>query len=159
MIDALREKYRLKELLSLFDMAKSSYFYQEYAIKALDKYEEAREQIHKVFSESYESYGYRRIHASAKKADGTNYSEKVIRRLMKEENLVIKRSKRRKYSSYQGEITPAVENLLKRDFHADKPNEKWLTDITEFHIPTGKVYLSPVIDCYDGLPVAWTIGT
>ena len=78
---------------------------------------------------------------------------------MVEENLVVKRSKRKKYSSYQGEITPAVENLIQRDFHADKPNEKWLTDITEFRIPAGKVYLSPIIDCYDGLPTAWTIGT
>ena len=53
----------------------------------------------------------------------------------------------------------AVENIINRDFHAEKPNVKWLTDITEFHIPAGKVYLSPIIDCFDGLPVSWTIGT
>lgn len=94
-----------------------------------------------------------------RKPDGSSYSEKVIRRLMREENLFVKRSRRRKYSSYQGEITPVVENLVNRDFHADKPNQKWLTDITEFHIPAGKVYHSPVIDCYDGLPVTWAIGT
>ena len=52
-----------------------------------------------------------------------------------------------------------MPNIIDRDFHADKPNEKWLTDITEFHIPAGKVYLSPMIDCFDGLPVSWTIGT
>ena len=67
--------------------------------------------------------------------------------------------KRKKYSSYKGEISPEVENIIKRDFQADKPNSKWLTDITEFRIPAGKVYLSPVIDCFDGLPVSWTIGT
>lgn len=78
---------------------------------------------------------------------------------MQEENLVVKRTKRKKYSSYQGEITPAVENLLQRGFHSEKPNEKWITDITEFHIPAGKIYLSPIVDCYDGLPVSWTIGT
>lgn len=78
---------------------------------------------------------------------------------MKEENLVVKAVKRKKYNSYMGEISPAVENKVNRDFHADNPNEKWLTDITEFHIPDGKVYLSPIIDCFDGLPVAWTIGT
>lgn len=86
-------------------------------------------------------------------------SEKVIRRLMKEENLIIKKVRIKKHSSYKGEISPAVPNLLQRDFHADKPNQKWLTDITEFHIPAGKVYLSPIIDCFDGLPVSWTIGT
>lgn len=66
--------------------------------------------------------------------------------------------KKTSYSSYQGEITPAVPNLLKRDFHANRPNEKWLTDITEFAIPAGKVYLSPIIDCFDGMPVCWSIG-
>ena len=51
------------------------------------------------------------------------------------------------------------KNLVNRDFHADAPNKLWLTDITEFHIPAGKIYLSPMIDCFDGLPVTWTIGT
>ena len=78
---------------------------------------------------------------------------------MQEENLVVPFVKMKKYSSYVGEVTPAVENLVKRDFHAGKPNELWLTDITEFHIPSGKIYLSPMIDCFDGLPVSWTIGT
>ena len=56
-------------------------------------------------------------------------------------------------------ITPAVENIVDRNFHSDKPFEKILTDLSEFHIPAGKVYLSPAIDCFDGLPVSWTIGT
>lgn len=50
-----------------------------------------------------------------------------------------------------GEISPAPNNLLNRDFSAGAPNEKWLTDITEFQIPDGKVYLSPMIDCFDGM--------
>lgn len=78
---------------------------------------------------------------------------------MKEENLVVPYIKKRKYNSYKGEISPGVDNIVNRDFHADKINSKWLTDITEFHIPAGKVYLSPIIDCFDGLPVSWTIGT
>jgi transposase InsO family protein len=78
---------------------------------------------------------------------------------MLEEHLVVQGKKRRSYSSYLGEISPAVPNLLERDFHAEKPNEKWLTDLTEFHIPAGKVYLSPVVDCFDGMAVSWTIGT
>lgn len=78
---------------------------------------------------------------------------------MKKMNLTVQQSRRAKYNSYKGEISPAVENLIKRDFKSERPNEKWLTDITEFGLPEGKVYLSPVIDCFDGLPVAWTIGT
>lgn len=158
-IDVLRPMYSLEELLLILKIAKSSYCYQKRALSAPDKYEDVREKLRASFTKSYESYGYRRMHLCVKKPDGSNYSEKVIRRLMKEEHLVVIHTKRRKYSSYQGEISPAVENLLKRDFHANKPNVKWLTDITEFRIPAGKIYLSPIIDCYDGFPVAWTIGT
>ena len=79
--------------------------------------------------------------------------------LMGEEGLIIKSSKKKKYNSYLGEISPAVENLLERDFSAENPNEKWLTDLSEFAIPAGKIYLLPIIDCFDGLPVSWTIST
>ncbi len=58
-----------------------------------------------------------------------------------------------------GEISPTPDNILNRDFSAEAPNEKWLTDITEFQIPAGKVYLSPMIDCYDRMVVSWSIGT
>ena len=78
---------------------------------------------------------------------------------MKSEHLRVYVPRIKRFSSYQGEISPDVPNLLQRNFHADRPNQKWLTDITEFSIPSGKVYLSPVIDCLDGLPVAWTVGT
>ena len=158
-IDALRDKYSLKELLEMFHMAKSSYCYQRNALQAPDKYEDIREKVRVSFNDSKGTYGYRRVYVDVKKPDGGNVSEKVIRCIMKEENLVVILKKRRKYSSYQGEISPAVPNLLERDFHADAPNQKWLTDITEFSIPAGKVYLSPIIDCFDGLPVCWTVGT
>ena len=78
---------------------------------------------------------------------------------MKQECLVVAANKKRRYGSYLGEISPAPDNLINRDFQAATPNEKWLTDITEFQIPAGKVYLSPLIDCFDGLVVSWTIGT
>jgi len=156
-INALRKTYKLKELLEVFKMAKSSYFYQIHAMET-DKYSELRIQIKLIFNESTETYGYRRIHLSLK-AMKQIVSEKVVRRIMKEENLIVPFVKRKKFNSYKGEISPAVENLVNRDFHADKINSKWLTDITEFHIPAGKVYLSPIIDCFDGLPVSWTIGT
>jgi putative transposase len=86
-------------------------------------------------------------------------SEKVVRRLMKQEALVVPKPKRRRYSSYLGEISPAPENIINREFQADAPNEKWLTDITEFHIRAGKIYLSRIIDCFDGLVISWAIGT
>lgn len=64
---------------------------------------------------------------------------------------------RKKYSSCQGEITVAVDNLLKGDFRSETPNRKWVTDISEFAIPAGKVYLSVIVDCFDGLVVSGRI--
>lgn len=78
---------------------------------------------------------------------------------MNEEHLTVKIKKTHKYNSYKGEISPAVGNIINRNFSAEKPNEKCLTDITEFAIPAGKVYLSPIVDCFDGLLVTWNIGT
>ena len=77
---------------------------------------------------------------------------------MKEQNLYVISIKKKKYSSYLGEITPSVPNILNRDFEASKPNEKLLTDIIEFSINDDKVYLSPMIDCFDGYVLSWTIG-
>lgn len=68
------------------------------------------------------------------------------------DGLVVRGKSRRKYNSYQGEISPSVPNAANRGFHAEKPNEKWLADITEFAIPAGKAYLSPIVDCFDGMP-------
>jgi transposase InsO family protein len=78
---------------------------------------------------------------------------------MKQECLIVAVNKKRRYGSYLGEISPAPDNLINRDFQAAVPNEKWLTDITGFQIPAGKVYLSPMIDCFDGLVISWTVGT
>jgi len=158
LIDALRDTYRLKELLNALNIAKSSYCYQGQALRKPDKYTELRTQIKEIFIKEHSCYGYRRIHATIQK-DGTIVSEKVIRRIIKDEGLKIPSVCKRKYSSYVGEISPEVENIIDRDFSATTPNEKWLTDITEFSISAGKVYLSPIIDCFDGMAVTWTIGT
>jgi transposase InsO family protein/transposase-like protein len=158
LIDALRERYPLNELLKMMGIPKSSYFYQKKAQTRPDKYAALRTNVKKIFTENQSRYGYRRVYAIIRN-NGTIISEKVIRRIMKEEQLIVPFKRKRRYSSYKGEISPAVENLVDRDFHANTPNTKWLTDLTEFHIPAGKVYLSPIIDCFDGLVVSWTIGT
>ncbi len=158
LIDALRNRYQLQELLLLLDIAKSSYCYQRVAQHKPDPLAILRDAVKKSFSQSEETYGYRRVHSDIRKA-GNRVSEKVIRRLMAEEGLRVKTIKKRKYNSYAGEISPEVENLINRDFSALSPNEKWLTDITEFSIPAGKAYLSPVIDCFDGMAVSWSIST
>ena len=158
-VDALKDKYSLPLLLEKLQFSKSSYYYQEKCLRKPDKYLELRKRVREIFYENKERYGYRRIWAILSFGENAiKISEKVIRRIMKEEGLVAKRPSVKKYSSYKGEITPAVADVVKRNFHADKPNELWLTDITEFAIPAGKIYLSALVDCFDGLLPTWTIG-
>ncbi len=90
---------------------------------------------------------------------GITVSAKRVMKLMTKHGMVPLFKSAKRYSSYKGELIRAPENLVNRDFHADGPNMLRVTDLTEFSIPAGKAYLSPLIDCYDGLPVAWTIGT
>ena len=157
LVDALRPTYTLSDLLREVGLARSSYFYHRARLAIADKYTEVRRAMAEIFERNYRCYGCRRMQASLVK-QRLSISEKVVQRLMRQECLVVTTRKRRRYGSYMGEISPAPANLLNRHFTAAAPNEKWLTDITEFQIPAGKVYLSPVIDCFDGLVVSWTIG-
>ena len=158
LVESLRPAHKLNVLLDAVGMAKSSYLYQKKALLRPDKHADLRIRVAEIFHESDGRYGYRRVHA-ALRSDGIVVSEKVVCGIMREEGLVAKRPRKRKYSSYRGEISEAPENLVKRNFHADDPNRLWLTDITELSIPAGKVYLSPVIDCFDGMCVAWSQST
>ncbi|BDR09720.1 hypothetical protein CTR2_R30580 [Comamonas thiooxydans] len=78
---------------------------------------------------------------------------------MKQESLGVAKHKRRRYTPYLGEISPAPENNINRDLQAAAPNGKWRTGITEFEITEGKAHLSPIIDYLIGMVVSWTIGT
>jgi transposase InsO family protein len=111
-----------------------------------------------IFERYHRCYGYHRLQAPLAR-QRASISEKVVQRLIKQKSLVVAKPKRRRYGSYLGEISPAPDNLLNRDFRAAAPNEKWLTDITEFPIPAGNVYLSPMINCFDGMLVSWSLGT
>ena len=77
---------------------------------------------------------------------------------MKEEGIEVTRCKKKRYSSYLGELSPAVDNIVNRDFSASSPNKKWLTDISEFATSKGKLYLSVIRDCYNDEIIAYKIG-
>jgi transposase InsO family protein len=158
LVDALRPAHAVKELLVALSLARSSYFYHRRQVGLGDRYGDLRRTLSEIFERNRRCYGYRRMHASLRRMC-ISLSEKVVRRLMKQESLIAATPKRRRYRSYLGEISPAPENLINRDFRSPAPNQKWLTDITEFQIPAGKVYLSPIIDCFDGLVVSWSLGT
>ena len=87
------------------------------------------------------------------------FKHKTVLKLMKALGLRGKQSKNGKYHSYKGEVGKIANNLLKRDFHADKPFEKRTTDITEFKIGNEKVYLSPVLDRFNREIISYSIYT
>lgn len=131
LVDALSPTHAVKELLEALDLARSSYFYHRGQIRLGDRYADVRSQLADIFEKNRRCYGYRRMHGSLRQLC-IYLSEEVVRRLMKQENLQAATPKRRRYGSYMGEISPAPENLLNRDFRSAAPNQKWLTDITEF---------------------------
>ena len=106
-IGVLEKKYALSMLLAYFHIAKSSYYYQKAALSKPDKYMCYREKIKQLFRENRSVYGYRRLHPALRR-EGVVLSEKIIRKIMQEENLVVFRAKKVKYSSYLGEIPPEV---------------------------------------------------
>jgi len=145
----------LREITGFLRISKSSYEYHRKRLSQPDAHKALRERIVALFWENRQRYGYRRIWASLR-AEGIRASEKVVRRIMREEGLVVRfEPKAKGYSSYAGETPGAPENLVGRDFHAGLPNSLWLTDITVFSLGDLKCYLSPVIDCFDGRVVAW----
>ena len=104
--------------------------------------------------------GYRRMTSWINHFNHTNYKKKRVHRIMKKLGIhAVIRKKKKKYASAKPETI--AENKLNRDFNATTPNEKWVTDVTEFKVPgeKKKLYLSAILDLYDRYPVAYVIGT
>ena len=120
-----------------------------------DKYMQVKEQISKIYHENQGRYGYRRITLELRNR-GYEINHKTVQRLMKE--IGIKCMVRiKKYRSYKGEIGKIAPNLIKRDFTASAPNQKWTTDITEFSLFGEKLYLSPILDMFNGEIISYNI--
>lgn len=114
LVDALRHAYSLPELLEELGLARNSYFHHRARHQVADKYVEVRRTIADIFERNHRCYGYRRMRASLGR-QRIRVSEKVVQRLMKQESLIAATAKRRRYSSYLGEINPAPESLLDRN--------------------------------------------
>ena len=76
---------------------------------------------------------------------------------MREIGLKSIQRKKRRYNSYQGRVGVVADNLLKRNFKSTKPNKKWVTDVTEFKVNNEKLYLSPIIDLFNGEVVSFNL--
>jgi len=149
----LRQQHSLANLLQAADLPRSVFYYQRSAIATPCKYEALKSKIKELFHCHSGRYGYRRITAALLQL-GQHVNHKTVQRLMGE--LGLKSLVRpKKYKSYKGEIGRTAPNLLKRKFKAKRANEKWVTDVTEFKVADKKLYLSPVLDLYNGEIIAY----
>ncbi|WP_294706885.1 IS3 family transposase [uncultured Fusobacterium sp.] len=156
-ITELRAKYPLKILLKISGIARATYyFYTNKQDKDL-KNQDIIEKIKEIFYANKKRYGYRRITLELKN-QGININHKKVLRLMNKLNLQsITHKRKRKYSSYQGTIGKIADNHIKRNFEANRPNEKWFTDVTEFNLRGSKLYLSPILDAYGRYIVSYNL--
>jgi len=143
------------DLVEVAVIARSTYYYWENRLDQADKYGQVKEEIKMIYHEHKGRYGYRRITKELKK-HGYTHDPKTINRLMNQMGLkCLVRMK--KYRSYKGTVGRIAPNLLQRDFKAEKMNQKWVTDITEFHLFGEKRYLSPVLDLCNGEIIAYKV--
>lgn len=154
-VKKLRLKHDFKILLELAKISRSTYFYNSKSLEKIDKYTEVKDQISCIFHDNKGRYGYRRIHLELKNR-GYKINHKTVLKLMKELKLSCK-VRKKKYRSYKGDVGKVAPNVLARDFKATKPNEKWVTDVTEFNIFGQKIYLSPILDLYSRDIISYTI--
>nr|WP_122436410.1 IS3 family transposase [Pseudomonas viridiflava] len=151
----LRPLYPLESLLKFAEMARSTFYYQQKAAQAVDKYAELKSLIQNTFDEHKGRYGYRRITFVVRRA-GHLVTHKTVQKLMAQLGLKsLVRAK--KYRAYKGETGKAAPNLLERNFKALSPNTKWATDVTEFKVGGKKLYLSPIMDLYNGEIISYQI--
>ena len=147
----------MRELLKLAEMARSTFYYYLKKYKSNhDKYHKIKKEIFNIFNENKGRYGYRRITLKLKNR-GFNINHKTVSKLMNILGIKSIQRPKRRYNSYQGSIGKIANNLLKRDFKADKPNQKWVTDVTEFKVHDRKLYLSPIIDLFNGEIISYNL--
>ena len=138
-------------------MARSTFYYHIKRLKSKDKYALEKKEINSIFHEHMGRYGYRRITAEMR---NRNYviNHKTVQRLMAEMGL---KCKIRKvcYRSYKGNVGKVAPNIIERNFVAITPNQKWATDVTQINIGASKLYLSPILDMYNGEIISYNIST
>ncbi len=138
-------------------MARSVYYYHMKRLKSEDKYASEKNEIKNIFHEHKGRYGYRRVTAEMRNRKYV-INHKTVQRLMDEMGLKSQIRKVR-YRSYKGEIGKVAPNIINRDFVATAPNRKWATDITQINIGYTKLYLSPILDMYNGEIISHNIST
>ena len=151
-----RSKYSISEMCRFFNVSRSGYYgyVSRMDISARDM--PLAEKILECQKECGKTYGYRRVHIWLER-NGIYRNPKTVLRVMQKYGLlsVIRRKRYRNY----GEYLHKYPNLLNRDFNAERPNQKWVTDISYIHTSQGVLYLSVIRDLFDNSIVAYKTGT
>ena len=151
-----KEKYSISEMCRFFEVSRSGYY--DY-VKRMDTPAgdlPLTEKIRECQEHSHNTYGYRRVHIWLER-QGIYRNPKTVLRVMQKYNL-LSEVRRKKYHNYTNGIY-VYKNHLARDFHADRPNQKWVTDISYIKTGQGFLYLSVICDLYDNSIVAYKTGT
>ena len=152
-----REKHSITAMCKFFEVSRSGYYD---FIKRMDKPDRDAllgELIRECQERCRKTYGYRRVHIWLEKEKGLKRNPKTVLRLMNKYGQLSEIRRRRKYMA-MGQQVHKYENLLNRDFYADRPNQKWVTDISYIHTGQGVLYLSMIRDLYDNSIVAFKTG-
>lgn len=167
-VAALEGRFPLPALRARMGIAKSTYHYNLELLTRPDGPDVLGDAVEEEFRAEGCARGYRAVtERLRRRPEPIRASEKRVRAKMRERGLeVVYRGRRRRWSSYAGEQGERPANLPlgedgTHDFRADAPNERWVSDITEFRLPDDprKVYLSPVVDLFDMRPVGWSAST
>lgn len=157
-ITELRRKHRLEYLLHVAKLARSSYYYHTKSISFIAKHVDLVKDVKQVYQKHKGRYGYRRITLSLRKTLDKAVNYKTIAKIMR--ILQLKSVIRvKKYKSYKRDIGIARANILQRNFKAEQPYEKWVTDVTEFKVAGNKLYLSPIMDLFNGEIISYNLST
>ncbi|WP_239453535.1 MULTISPECIES: IS3 family transposase [Microbacterium] len=151
----LKAEHRLTDLLAAAGVARSTFFYHQARMDAPDPWAEVKAAISEIFARNHQRYGYRRVHRELIRS-GWQLAKKTVLKLMRQLGLVSRSRRKRRYVSYHGNVGQTAENILDRNFTADAPNQKWVTDVTEFRVGDDKLYLSPVLDLFNREIIAFS---
>lgn len=147
----------MKALVKLAGIPRSTYYDLVKRMNRTDPDADLKVTIKAIYDEHEGRYGYRRIRDELANR-GQQVNHKKVQRIMKVLGLKCQ-VRMKKYRSYKGSVGKIAPNILSRQFTAEKPNEKWVTDITEFKLFGEKLYLSPVLDLFNGEIITYTIGS
>ena len=152
------ERYRLNDLLDAIGLSRPTCYYElGKTDRVKERNAELSSEISTIFNENRKRYGVRRVHHELLNR-GFQVNHKRVQRIMNQLALFGKRPKE-KYHSYKGDVDKVADNIINRDFSTEKPLQKWTTDVSQFNLPWGKCYISPILDMNTNEIISYNLST